>query len=40
MGGGEGSLFFRLGGGEFIFKWGVCTMGGITFDEGGGSKKS
>ena len=23
----------------FIFKWGVCTMGGITFDVGGGSKK-
>ena len=22
--------------GDFIFNWGVCPMGGITFDGGGG----
>ena len=32
-------MFFRLGGG-FIFKLGVCTMGGITYDGGGGFEKN
>ena len=35
---GEGGPVFQMGGG-FIFKWGVCLMGGITFDGGGGLKK-
>ena len=36
---GEGGPVFQMGGG-FIFKWGVCLMGGITFDGGGVKKNS
>ena len=35
---GGGGFVFQIGG--FIFKWGVCTMGGITFDGGEVQKKS
>ena len=30
--GGEGGGVFHMGG--FIFKWGLCPMGGIGFDKG------
>ena len=30
--GGEGGGVFQMGG--FIFKWGLCPMGGIGFDKG------
>ena len=36
---GRGACFSDWGRGRFIFKWEVCTMGAITFDEGEGSKK-
>ena len=36
---GEGGPVFQMGGG-FIFKWGVCLMGGITFDGGGRFEKN
>ena len=36
----EGCFTFQWGGGgSFIFKWGVCPMGGIGFD-GEGFKKN
>ena len=36
---GEGGPVFQMGGG-FIFKWGVCLMGGITFEGGGRFEKN
>ena len=43
----EGCFMFQWGGGggcfsdggDLIFKWGGCPMGGISFDDGGGVRK-